>query len=109
MFGNQFLHLAFPKRKGLPNPDPMAMVAASLGTAIAMPFFCFLLKVANVTSAGEGALWGAALGVFFDGGMNASHNFFEERPFALFVLHRGYHAFSLICIGLVLGALCGAA
>lgn len=108
MFGRAFLDLAFgPKKK--PKGDPMALVAAAVGTAIAMPFFCFILSVAGCRSAGEGALWGAALGLFFDAGMNVSHNFFEDRPFALFVLHRGYHAVSLTLIGAVLGALCGSA
>jgi len=66
------------------------MAAASLGTAISIPFFSFMLSVAGCQTAGEGALWGIGFGLFFDSGLNVSHSFFEDRPFALFVLHRGY-------------------
>ncbi|KAI0563602.1 hypothetical protein FGB62_37g32 [Gracilaria domingensis] len=90
-------------------PDPRAMFAAVLGTATAIPFFSFLLRVANCRGAGEGALWGMAFGIFFDSGLNASHSFFENRPFALFVLHRGYHCVSLVLVGAILGRLCGMA
>ena len=93
----------------MPEPDLRAMRAAALGTAIAIPFFSFMLSVVECKSAGEGALWGLSFGFFFDSGLNVSHSFFEDRPFALFVLHRGYHIFSLSLIGAVLGALCGKA
>lgn len=105
VFGSAFVRLAL--RGKIPTkPDPRAMFAACVGTATAIPFFSFLLRVANCRSAGEGALWGLAFGVFFDSGLNASHCFFENRPFALFVLHRGYHSVSLAVIGAVLGRLC---
>lgn len=91
----------------MPKPDPRAMAAAALGTAAAMPFFCLLLAVADCKTPGEGALWGLGLAFFFDSGLNASHGFFEDRPFALFVLHRGYHIVSLTIIGALLALLCG--
>lgn len=84
------------------------MAAAALGTAIALPFFSFLLGVADCRTPGEGALWGLGVGFFLDSGLNVSHSFFEDRPFALFVLHRGYHITSLTIIGAMLGLLCGA-
>lgn len=90
-----------------PDPAPTAIKAAILGTLIAMPFFSFMLSVVGCRTPGEGSLWGFAFGLFFDGGLNASHSFFEEKPFALFALHRGYHVTSLSLIGAVLGALCG--
>lgn len=92
----------------MPNPDPQAMMAAAIGSAIALPFFSFILSVVGCGTAGEGALWGLAFGLFFDSGLNVSHSFFEDRPFALFVLHRGYHVASLSLIGTILGKLCGA-
>lgn len=74
---------------------------------MALPFFSFLLGVADCRTPGEGAIWGLAVGVFLDSGLNASHSFFEDRPFALFLLHRGYHITSLTIIGAMLGLLCG--
>lgn len=106
LFGAAFLELAHPHKKGKVEPDPTAMTAAGLGTAISMPLFCYLLEVARVQSAGEGALWGFSVAIFFDAGLNCSHNLFEKRPIALTVIHCGYHAISLLCIGAVLGALC---
>ncbi len=82
------------------------MIASALGTATAMPFFCLILSVAGCRSALEGALWGAAFGLFFDTGLNCSHSFFEERPFGLFLIHSGCHAVSLTVIGAILGQLC---
>ncbi|CAN8070864.1 unnamed protein product [Agarophyton chilense] len=108
VFGKAFIQLAL-KGKLPSKPDPRAMFAAVFGTATAIPFFSFLLRVANCRGGGEGALWGLAFGVFFDSGLNASHSFFENRPFALFVLHRGYHCVSLALVGAVLGRLCGVA
>lgn len=74
---------------------------------MALLFFSFILKIAGCETAGEGALWGLAFGLFFDSGMNASHSFFEHRPFALFAIHRGYHAVGLSLVGAILGQLCG--
>lgn len=88
-------------------PDGVAMTSAMLGTFIVMPLFCYLLDMAQVESGGEGALWGFAVALFFDAGLNCSHNIFEKRPVALTVMHCGYHAFSLLLVGGVLGALCG--
>lgn len=105
IFGNAFMRLAHGGHKA--EPDAVAMKAAVLGSLIAMPFFAFMLSVVRCRTPGEGSLWGFAFGLFFDGGLNASHSFFEDRPFALFVLHRGYHIVSLSLIGTVLGALCG--
>eukprot|EP00171_Calliarthron_tuberculosum_P013565 IDg13565t1 len=98
--------LAHPEKKGKVQQDPTAMKAAALGTAISMPLFCYLLGVARVQSAGEGALWGFFLALFFDAGLNGSHNIFERRPIALTVIHCGYHAMSLLFVGAVLGGLC---
>lgn len=105
VFGNAFIRLAHKGRA--PEPDPKAMMAAALGSAIAMPFFSFLLSVVEPLSTGEGALWGFAFGFFFDSGLNVSHSFFEDRPFPLYVLHRGYHIASLTIIGGALVMLCG--
>lgn len=93
----------------MPKPDPRAMLAAAVGTAVAIPFFSFVLGVLNCRSSGEGALWGIAFAFFLDSGLNVSHSFFEERPFALYVLHRGYHIVSLSLIGAVLGYFCSRA
>lgn len=90
----------------MPPPDTTAMKAAALGTLTAMPFFSFMLSVFNCQTAGEGALWGIAFGFFLDAGLNIPHTFFEERPFALFILHRGYHIASLGIVGTVLGTMC---
>lgn len=104
-FGRAFLRIAHPGKS--PKPDPRAMGSAIIGTIISMPFFVMLLAAVDARSAGEAALWGLALGFFFDTGLNVSHGFFEDRPFALFVMHRGYHLVSLTLIGAMLGALCG--
>lgn len=76
---------------------------------MACMFFSFLLGVIGCQTAFEGALWGLAFGLFFDSGMNASHSFFEQRPFELFLIHRGCNAVSLTLVGAVLGACCGGA
>lgn len=83
------------------------MAASAIGTAIAMPFFCILLAVVDARTPGEAALWGLGLALLFDAGLNVSHSFFEDRPFALFVLHRGYHLVSLTLVGALLGGICG--
>lgn len=105
LFGKAFIRLAHRGKQQ--KPDSRALAIAAMGSAIAMPFFCFILSVASCQSLGEGMLWGAAFGLFFDSGLNVSHSFFENRPFALFVLHRGYHACSLMLVGGALGAFCG--
>lgn len=108
MFGTQFRLLAHPLRKlSDAASDSTAMMSTVIGSLMSIPFFCLLLNMAAVRSSGEGMLWGAAVSLFFDTGLNAAHGFFEGRPFALFVLQRGCHALSLMAIGLVLGALCG--
>lgn len=90
------------KRPALSRPG---LIASALGAATALPFFCFILQIADCRSALEGALWGFALALF-DTGLNCSHTFFEQRPFALFLVHRGCHALALVFIGALLGALC---
>lgn len=91
-------------------PEPagtdVAMRAAMLGTLISMPFFSYMLRVVDCRSSGQGALWGLAVAVCLDSGLNVSHGLFEDRPFALFVLHRGYHIVSLTLVGCLLGLLC---
>lgn len=84
-----------------------AIAATSVGTAAVLLFFAFVLKTAMCETALEGALWGLALGLFFDTGMNASHCFFEDRPFLLFAIHRGCHAVGLTVVGAILGQMCG--
>lgn len=105
LFGRAFLRLAHNNKQ--PTPDPQAMLAAAFGTTLAMPFFSLLLAVVDARTPGEAALWGLALGFFLDAGLNLPHSFFEHRPFALYVLHRGYHLVSLTLCGAMLGALCG--
>lgn len=105
MFGNAFIRLAHGGR--MPEPDLIAMRVAMLGTVICMPFFSFLLGVVGCKTAGQGSLWGLSFGILFDCGINMPHSFFEDRPFALFLLHRGYHVVSLTAIGAILAALCG--
>lgn len=104
VFGRAFLRLAHNGKQQA--PDPRAMAAAAIGTAVAMPFFCMLLAVVDARTPGEAALWGLGLAFFFDAGLNVSHSFFEDRPFALFVLHRGYHLVSLTLVGALLGGIC---
>lgn len=107
LFGNAFIRLAHPKTKlSDVKPDNLAMASAAVGTFMSMPFFCFLLSIARVAGPGEGMLWGAAVALIFDTGLNLPHSFFEARPFALFVMHRAEHAISLMMSGAVLGALC---
>lgn len=105
LFGTAFVRLAHKGR--MPEPDMVAMRVALCGTVACMPFFSFILGVVGCRTAGQGSLWGLSLGVFFDGGINLPHSFFEDRPFALFLLHRGYHVISLTAVGAILGALCG--
>ncbi len=106
-FGDAFIKLAHPKLRGKPEMDYNALMAAMIGSAISMPVLCFLFSYVRPRSGGEGALWGAAIALFFDAGLNSSYNLWENRPFALFVMHAGYHAFSLLVIGALLGFLCG--
>lgn len=75
---------------------------------MAYPFFSFVLNAVDCRTPVEGALWGLAFGLFFDTGLNASHTFFESRPFELFAIHRGCHAISLIATGAILAKVCGA-
>lgn len=89
----------------MPEPDANAMTAAAVGSLLSMPFYAFLLKAVGCSTASSGALWGFVLGVFFDAGLNLPHSFFEDRPFKLFLVHRGYHVCSLMLIGGLLGAL----
>lgn len=105
-FGDAFLKLAHPKLRGKPEMDYNALVAAAIGSAISMPVLCFVFSYVRPNSGGEGALWGAAIALLFDAALNSSHNLWEKRPFALFVLHAGYHTFSLLVIGALLGLLC---
>lgn len=108
VFGNAFIKLAHPQLKpGEMKADPKAMQAAMLGSAMAMPVFCFLLSVVRPETRFEGSLWGAMVALLLDGGLNISHNLFEKRPFALTVIHTGYHAISLWVVGLVLVSVCG--
>lgn len=106
MFGNAFIKLAHPNMKGQVEMDANAMKAAMLGSTMSMSVFCFMLSVLRPTSGGEGGLWGVAVALLFDAGLNLSHHIFEERPFALFAMHVGYHAFSLLTVGSILGAIC---
>lgn len=80
--------------------------ALAIGGAMSLPLFIIVISAAGCQSWYEGALWGLGFG-FFDLGLNASHTFFEKRPFELFVVHRGYHIMSLTTIGALLGFLCG--
>lgn len=105
MFGTAFVRLAHGGK--MPKGDPVAMRVAALGSAICMPFFSFMLSVVGCRTAGEGSLWGLAIAFFLDCGLNLPFSFFEERPFALFAIGRGYHMVSLCLIGAVLGTLCG--
>lgn len=106
LFGDLCGRLSFG-RKQPPKPDSRAITATTLGSAMALLFFSFMLKTAGCETAMEGALWGLAFGLFFDTGLNASHCFFEDRPFALFLIHRGCHAVGLSVVGAILGLLCG--
>lgn len=72
---------------------------------MAIPFFLLILRLSNCQTVFEGMLWGLAVALF-DLGLNASHDLFESRAFELFLIHRGFHALSLILIGAVLPALC---
>lgn len=108
MFGTKFRMLAHPGRKpGRLNGDIPVSMSAAFGSLMSIPFFCLLLSIAAVRTAGEGMLWGAAVSLLFVSGLNAGHDFFEGRPLALLVLQRGCHTMSLMLIGLALGALCG--
>lgn len=105
MFGSYFMELAFGPNKR-PKPDPRPLAAAALGALIHAPVMCLFLSCLDVRNANEGCLWGLAFAIF-SAGLHVSHGFFEERPFALFVLHQGYHTVSLIAQGGILGFVYG--
>lgn len=90
--------------KRSPRPGYIALV---IGSAMVMPFFLLLLRFADCRTPYEGILWGLAVSLF-DLGLNASHNLFEDRPFELFLLHRGCHTITLVFVGALLPWCCTA-
>ncbi|PXF44822.1 hypothetical protein BWQ96_05405 [Gracilariopsis chorda] len=106
VFGTWAKRLAFGKRRR-PKPSLQHLAVSVIGSIVSFSFFSTVLHVAKCQTPLDGALWGLALGLFFDSGMNASHCFFENRSFSLFLLHNGCHAVSLTTAGIVLALLCG--
>lgn len=105
-FGRRCASLSFPSGSA-PSPSAAAVLASVLGPLLALVFFVYTLHVMRCSGPLEGFLWGVALGLFFDTGINASHSFFEARPFELALIHKGCHACGLAVVGSVLGALWG--
>ncbi|CAN8070866.1 unnamed protein product [Agarophyton chilense] len=106
VFGATSKRLAFGRRRRN-KLTQQGIITSVLGSIFSFSFFSFILHIVKCKGAVDGALWGLALGFFFDSGLNVSHSFFEKRPFALFLVHRGCHAVSLTLAGIVLGLLCG--
>lgn len=105
MFEPQFQKLAYGWRPK-PQSNTDGFTALAVGGVMSLPLFLIALSIADCQSWYEGALWGLGFGLF-DLGLNASHPFFEKRPFQLYLVHRGYHSVSLTMIGALLGLLCG--
>lgn len=111
VFGTTFMKLAYPnikteedKKRLLQDFNPtLAYGSAFGGAAVAFWLLKTLFHVFQVSSAIDGASI-ALLIVAIDTAFGIMHPFFEDRPFKLYLLHRGYHAWCLGIGGAVLGA-----
>ena len=103
--GNVFLRHAFPApRKPSSEPPTLGYLAAVLGSVIAIPVFNFFLTIVGADTWAKGIGWACTFALF-DAGINAPHPFFEERRFAVYLVHRLYHLVSLMALGVLLTSL----